>query len=85
MKLLRVNGMRIVLARTETGYVAFQDSCTHEGGSLAGGVLACGVVQCPWHGSQFDARTGVVRSGPAAESLRLFRVEELDGKVRVFL
>jgi uncharacterized membrane protein len=34
------------------------------------GVLACGVITCPWHGSQFDARTGEVKSGPAAEPVR---------------
>src|SRR5205823_3286465 len=40
MKLLRVGGgekRRIVLARTDDGYVAFDDHCTHRGGSLAGG------------------------------------------------
>jgi Predicted membrane protein (DUF2231)/Rieske [2Fe-2S] domain len=39
MKLLRVGDRRIVLARTENGYVAFDDRCTHKGGSLAGGVI----------------------------------------------
>src|SRR5205807_1633147 len=29
MKLLHVNGRRIVLARTEAGHVAFDDHCTH--------------------------------------------------------
>src|SRR6188508_255422 len=35
MKLLRVGDRRIVLARTENGYRAFQDACTHKGGPLA--------------------------------------------------
>jgi uncharacterized membrane protein len=39
MKLLRAGHKRIVLARTETGCVAFDDRCTHRGGSLAGQVL----------------------------------------------
>ncbi len=47
MKLLHVDGRRIVLARTDSGYAAFDDRCSHRGGSLAGGVLMCGVVQCP--------------------------------------
>lgn len=37
MMLVHVNGKRIVLGRAESGYVAFDDSCTHRGGSLAGG------------------------------------------------
>jgi nitrite reductase/ring-hydroxylating ferredoxin subunit/uncharacterized membrane protein len=81
MKLLRVRGRRVVLARTEQGYVAFDDHCTHRGGSLAGGAMICGTVQCPWHGSQFDARTGAVRAGPAKTPIGVYRVEESGGQV----
>jgi nitrite reductase/ring-hydroxylating ferredoxin subunit/uncharacterized membrane protein len=84
MKLVRVGSRRIVLARTEEGYVAFDDRCTHRGGSLAGGAMVCGTVQCPWHGSQFDVRTGAVRAGPAGEAIRTHRVEESDGRVILF-
>jgi nitrite reductase/ring-hydroxylating ferredoxin subunit/uncharacterized membrane protein len=83
MKLVHVNGGRIVLGRTEEGYVAFEDHCTHRGGSLADGSLICGTVQCPWHGSQFDVRTGAARAGPAKEAIRTYRVEESGGEVRL--
>src|SRR5690606_25569632 len=56
MKLVRVDDSRVVLARSEAGWVAFEDHCPHRGGSLSGGLLACDVVTCPWHGSQFDVR-----------------------------
>lgn len=85
MELLHVGGRRIVLARTADGYVAFDDRCTHKGGSLAGGVTGCGVVHCPWHGSQFDVRTGEVRAGPAGEAIRTYRVAVEDGEVRLYL
>jgi nitrite reductase/ring-hydroxylating ferredoxin subunit/uncharacterized membrane protein len=85
MMLIHANGRRIVLARTEKGYVAHDDHCTHRGGSLAGGVLACGVVTCPWHGSQFDVHTGKVESGPAEKPIGTYRVEERDGRVRLVL
>ena len=85
MKLLRVDGRRLVLARTATGYVAFDDACGHEGGALAGGTMICGTVQCPWHGSQFDTRTGCVKAGPATERLTVYPVEERDGVVRIRL
>ena len=75
MKLVRVNGKRIVLARTADGYVAFDDHCTHRGGSLAGGTMICGTVQCPWHGSQFDVASGAVKAGPATKAIETFRVE----------
>lgn len=75
MKLLHIGGKRIVLGRTEDGYVAFDDGCTHAGGSLAGGVMICGTVQCLWHGSQFDCTTGKVKAGPAEKPLKTYRVE----------
>jgi nitrite reductase/ring-hydroxylating ferredoxin subunit/uncharacterized membrane protein len=81
MKLLHVGSRRIVLARTEQGYVAFDDHCTHRGGSLAGGVMVCGTAQCLWHGSQFDAATGKVKAGPAKKPIPVYRVTEKDGEV----
>jgi len=79
MKLVHVNGRRIVLARTEEGFVAFDDHCSHRGASLADGSMICGTVQCPWHGSQFDVRTGAVEAGPAEHAIQTFHVEERDG------
>ena len=76
MKLLRLNGRRIVLARTEKAYVAFEDRCTHRGGSLADGALICGTVQCPWHGSQFDVVSGRVKAGPADERIATYSVRK---------
>jgi nitrite reductase/ring-hydroxylating ferredoxin subunit/uncharacterized membrane protein len=81
MKLLRVNGKRIVLGRTAKGYVAFDDHCTHRGGSLAGGVLIGSTVQCLWHGSQFDVETGEVRCGPAKQGIAKYPVERKNGEV----
>ena len=81
MKLLHVNGKRIVLARTEEGYAAFDDRCTHRGGSLAGGSLACNIVQCPWHGSQFSVLDGAVKAGPAKQGIQTYTVAEDHGAV----
>jgi len=81
MKLIHVNDKRIVIARTEKGYVAFDDHCTHKGGSLAGGAMICETVQCPWHGSQFDVNTGAVKAGPAKEKINTYNVSETNGKV----
>ena len=85
MKLLRVGDKRIVLARTDQGYVAFDDRCTHRGGSLAGGVMMCGTVQCLWHGSQFDVRTGAAKAGPAKNGIAVYRVTEENGEIKLFL
>ena len=86
MKLLHMHvedagDRRIVLGRTETGWAAFDDHCTHRGGSLADGAMICGTVQCPWHGAQFDTTTGAVKAGPATERIRTYEVRTSDDKV----
>ncbi len=81
MKLVRVGERRVVVARTEERYVAFDDRCTHRGASLADGAMICGVVQCPWHGSQFDVQSGVVKAGPAKDGIRTYTVVARDGSV----
>jgi len=85
MKLLHFKNKRIVLARTEQCYTAFEDRCTHRGGSLADGSLTCNTVQCPWHGSQFDVTTGTLKAGPAAEGIHIYEVKETGGKVMIVL
>jgi uncharacterized membrane protein/nitrite reductase/ring-hydroxylating ferredoxin subunit len=85
MKLLHVAGTRIVLARTEDGYVAFDDRCSHKGGSLAGGVMICGTVQCLWHGSQFDVTSGEQKAGPAKSNIHVYRVTEAGDNVKLQL
>lgn len=81
IKLLRTNRGRIALARTDTGWVAFDDHCTHRGGSLADGALICNTVQCPWHGSQFDVTSGAVHAGPAQQPIRTYSVKEISGAI----
>jgi nitrite reductase/ring-hydroxylating ferredoxin subunit/uncharacterized membrane protein len=81
MRLVHLGERRIVLARTEERYVAFDDRCPHRGGSLAGGLMACGTVTCPWHGSQFDVGTGAVQAGPAEKGIGTYAVEERDGRI----
>lgn len=85
MVLLLVEDKRIVLSRTEKGLVAFDDHCTHRGGSLAGGMQICGTVQCPWHGSQFDVHTGEVKAGPAKKRIKTYQLTDTGGKISIIL
>jgi nitrite reductase/ring-hydroxylating ferredoxin subunit len=49
--------------------------CTHEGGPLADGTLDGYEVECPWHGSKFDVRTGEVKNPPATEPEPTYEVK----------
>lgn len=81
MKLVHFGKKRIVIARTENGYAAFDDHCTHRGGGLSDGSLVCGTVQCPWHGSQFDVHSGDVKAGPAKQKINVYSTTETNGRI----
>lgn len=80
MKLVHAGDERIAVGRTENGYAAFADRCTHRGGPLSDGVLICGTVQCPWHGSQFDVHTGEVKCGPAEKKIKTYEIQEIPAR-----
>jgi glycine betaine catabolism B len=65
MKEVELNGEKICIANAEGKYYAIGNVCTHLGGPLAQGKLEGYEVQCPWHGSRFDIRTGRVARTPA--------------------
>ncbi len=54
-----VNGKVIAIFRMEDDeFHAIDGLCPHAGGPIGTGALRKGVVTCPWHGWQFDVRTG---------------------------
>jgi ferredoxin-NADP reductase/nitrite reductase/ring-hydroxylating ferredoxin subunit len=78
MKEVEVNGENICVANVEGKYYAIGSICTHEGGPLADGTLEGYEVECPWHNSKFDVRTGEVISPPASEPEPAYEVK-VDG------
>jgi glycine betaine catabolism B len=78
MKEVEVNGQNICLVNVAGKYFAIGNICTHEGGPLADGALEGYEVECPWHNSKFDVRTGEVTSPPANEPEPAYEVK-VDG------
>jgi glycine betaine catabolism B len=78
MKEVEVNGQNICLVNVGGKYYAIGSICTHEGGPLADGTLEGYEVECPWHNSKFDVRTGEVISPPASEPEPAYEVK-VDG------
>jgi ferredoxin-NADP reductase/nitrite reductase/ring-hydroxylating ferredoxin subunit len=78
MKEVQVNGQNICVVNVEGKYYAIGSICTHEGGPLADGTLEGYEVECPWHNSKFDVRTGEVTSPPASEPEPSYEVK-IDG------
>jgi uncharacterized membrane protein/nitrite reductase/ring-hydroxylating ferredoxin subunit len=78
-----IDGQIITIARLDNRVFAFQEFCTHRFGPLSEGTFDGFNVQCPWHKSCFDVRTGKVTNGPAKVELKTFRVETREGKICV--
>jgi len=81
-----VSGEEIALCRLEDGDVhAVGNVCTHERARLSDGWLMEGVLACPFHGGQFDVRTGTGICGPVERPLPVYEVEVRADVIRIRL
>jgi nitrite reductase/ring-hydroxylating ferredoxin subunit len=58
MREVVVEDVELVVVNLGGEIRAFANRCPHQGGPLAKGRLEDGVIWCPWHLWQFDAKTG---------------------------
>lgn len=77
------DGTQICLANVDGTFYAIGGECTHQGGPLGEGELDGTVVTCPWHGSQFDVRSGAVVGPPARQAEPKYEVQIVGGEVQV--
>ena len=69
----------VVTQPTANDVHAFSAVCTHQGCTVD--TVADGTIDCPCHGSRFDASTGAVRRGPATRPLAPVAVVVRSGTV----
>lgn len=81
-KLAFIDGRSIVVFNIGGTIQAIDNSCPHNGASLASGKLDGSVLTCPAHGLRFDLKTGCT-PGENPLCLTTFPVQELDGKLQV--
>jgi nitrite reductase/ring-hydroxylating ferredoxin subunit len=79
----RVNGKDVAIYNVDGTFYATQNDCTHMSGPLCEGALWGDIVTCPWHGSEFNVRTGEVVRDPAVEPLATYQVTARDGMLIV--
>ncbi len=82
-KVVEINGQEIALFKVGDEFFATQNSCLHRQGPLGEGYLAGGIVTCPWHGWQFDVKTGQSQMGEG--SLKTYSVKVEGEEVKVSL
>ena len=80
---LRVDwrGVIITIVKQKGKVYAFQEFCTHRYGPLSEGKLYDHQIECPWHRSCFDIRTGKVTEGPAKLDLKSYSATIRAGKI----
>ncbi len=61
----------VALFNVEGTFYALDGVCPHQGGPLGQGQLCGPVVTCPWHGWQFDVRTGQHQVNPSIRHITL--------------
>jgi nitrite reductase/ring-hydroxylating ferredoxin subunit len=74
-KVVEAEGRSLALFNVVGTFHTIDSICTHQGGPLGEGDLAGEVVTCPWHGAQFNVKTGEVLAPPARIEVRSFPVK----------
>ena len=74
-RVVEAEGRSLALFNVSGTFYAIDNTCTHRGGPLGEGELAGEVVTCPWHGAQFNVKTGEVVAPPAQQGVRSFPVK----------
>ena len=81
MKGFLVGSHKILVAKIDGKFYAVDSVCTHAKGPLDKGPMKEGIVTCPWHGSEFNIKTGDVVRGPAVEPLHKYEVTVENGEL----
>lgn len=77
-----VAGRPLAIFRSDEGFFALDNTCTHMGGPLADGIVADETVACPLHDRRFELATGRA-VGHECGGVAAYPVEERDGEVFV--
>jgi anthranilate 1,2-dioxygenase ferredoxin component len=78
----KLAGWYVLVARTDHGFSAINDRCTHQASLLSGGRIRRGAVMCPLHGARFEVATGKC-IGAAYRDLRTFPLRIEGGTIEV--
>ena len=78
------NGQSIAVFNVDGTYYAIDNTCVHRGGPLGEGELEGDTVTCPWHGWQYNVKTGASINNPSA-CVKSYQVKVEGPDVKVLL
>jgi nitrite reductase/ring-hydroxylating ferredoxin subunit len=73
-RLVEVEGRQLAVFLLDGAYFALDNVCSHLGGPLCEGEIEGELVQCPWHASSFEIKTGRPVGEPATKPVETFKV-----------
>ena len=80
---VEVQGRRLAIINLGGEIYAIDDDCPHEGGPLSEGTISGEEIECPWHTSHFNIKTGRVTMDPATEDVATYSVRLVGDAVEV--
>lgn len=81
-KVVEVEGRALAVFNVDGTFCVLDNTCLHRGGPLGEGELEDDVVTCPWHGWQYDVRSGRNVMNPSV-GVRCYAVRVENGEVHV--
>jgi anthranilate 1,2-dioxygenase ferredoxin subunit len=78
-----LNGIPVVVARSEGEWFALHDLCPHGAAWFSEGYVGDGCIECPLHQGLVDLRTGAPRAAPISTPVTTYPVRLVDGRVQV--
>jgi nitrite reductase/ring-hydroxylating ferredoxin subunit len=75
------NDLTLAVFNLDGEFFVTDDHCTHGPGSLSEGFVEGDVIECNFHGGQFNIRTGAVVGPPCMVPIKTYRTLVEDGKV----
>ena len=80
---VELGGEEILLCRDGEAYFAVSYFCSHEAFTLEGGSIENNCITCPYHGAEFNLRTGEALSAPAFEAIKTWSVRVDDETIAI--
>jgi 3-phenylpropionate/trans-cinnamate dioxygenase ferredoxin subunit len=82
-KVVDVDDATVAIFNLDGEFYAIEDICTHDGGTLTGGMIDGEEIECPRHGARFNIKSGEVTAPPAYEGVYAFPLRVQDEVIQI--
>lgn len=83
MQFIDIGGWRLVIVNAKGNFYALDGKCTHQNLTMMDGFITDESIVCPYHGGQFNLKTGAVEFTPPVEPLKTHEVKVEDDLIKL--